>query len=141
MLVLHGFAGSARSMAPMVTRLAERHRVLALDLVGHGRSDAPREAAAYAWPAVTRQLQRVLDALDVEHAHLLGFSLGGRIALQLAARHAERVRSALVVGGRCAVRSTPRSATPAGAATARSPRASRRPGSRHWQLPERRTRP
>ena len=101
-LVLHGFAGSTRAMAPIIAALAEDHEVLALDLIGHGRSDAPHEAAAYSWHAVTRQLVRALDALAIEHAHLFGFSLGGRVALQLAARHDHRVRSAVLVGCRCA---------------------------------------
>lgn len=100
-LVLHGFAGSARVMAPLTEVLAEHHRVIAPDLVGHGRSDAPTTASAYAWPAVTRGLVRLLDALDVPHAHVLGFSLGGRIALQLAARHEERVRAVVTIGSRC----------------------------------------
>ena len=100
-LLLHGFAGSAGAMRPVIAALAARHRVLAPDLVGHGRSDAPHEASAYTWPAVTRQLKRLLDELRIPHAHLLGFSLGGRIALQLAARHEERVRSVVTVGSRC----------------------------------------
>lgn len=103
-LVLHGFAGSARTMAPLRDVLATRYRVVAPDLIGHGQSDAPREAAAYSWPAVTSGLVRVLDALDVPHVHVLGFSLGGRIALQLAALHPERVRAVVTIGSRCAWR-------------------------------------
>lgn len=100
-LLLHGFAGSARTMRPLVEALAARHRVIAPDLPGHGLSDAPREAGAYTWPAVTRQLLRLLDVLDLPHAHVLGFSLGGRVALQLAARRPDRVRTVCTIGSRC----------------------------------------
>jgi len=100
-LLLHGFAGSTRTMRPLIDALAEHHLVLAPDLPGHGLSDAPRDAAAYAWPALTRHLARLLDALDAPHAHVLGFSLGGRVALQLAARRPERVRTVCTIGSRC----------------------------------------
>lgn len=103
-LLLHGFAGSARAMQPLASALAREFRVIAPDLIGHGRSDAPREAAAYGWDAVTHGLTRLLDALDVQEAHLLGFSLGGRIALQVAARHSGRVRAVAAIGSRCAWR-------------------------------------
>jgi 2-succinyl-6-hydroxy-2,4-cyclohexadiene-1-carboxylate synthase len=101
-LVLHGFAGSARAMAPIVGALAERYRVIAPDLIGHGRSDAPHDASAYAWPAVTSGVVRLLDALELSQAHVLGFSLGGRIALQLAALRPTRVRALVTIGSRCA---------------------------------------
>jgi len=121
LLLLHGFAGSARTMRPLIDALAERHRVIAPDLPGHGLSDAPREAAAYTWSAATRHLVRLLDALDVPDAHVVGFSLGGRIALQLAARHPERVRAACTIGSRCvwtdSVERSARRATDAALAT------------------------
>lgn len=101
LLLLHGFAGNARTMRPLVEALAERHRVIAPDLPGHGLSDAPSEASAYTWPAVTRRLLRLLDVLDVPHAHVLGFSLGGRVALQLTARRPDRVRAVCTIGSRC----------------------------------------
>lgn len=104
-LVLHGFGGSGAAMAPLVAKLAAlatRHRVIAPDLPGHGASAAPHDPAAYGWDAIVRQMLALLDALDVERAHLLGFSLGGRIALQLAARAPARVRSVVTVGARCA---------------------------------------
>jgi pimeloyl-ACP methyl ester carboxylesterase len=101
-LVLHGFGGSATAMEPVVAGLAAHHRVLAPDLIGHGRSEAPATEARYGWDAVRAQLVALLDALGVARAHLFGFSLGGRIALQLAARTPDRVRSVVAVGARCA---------------------------------------
>jgi len=100
LLVLHGFTGSRASMAGVATALADRHRVVRVDLLGHGRSDAPCEIAAYAMERCIAQLAGVLDALTIPRAHLLGYSMGGRIALALAALHPERVASALLVGAR-----------------------------------------
>lgn len=100
LLVLHGFTGSSAGMAGVATALADQHRVVRVDLLGHGRSDAPREHAAYEMARCTAQLVGVLDALAIPRAHLLGYSMGGRIALALAAFHPERVASALLVGAR-----------------------------------------
>lgn len=104
LLVLHGFGGSARAMTPLVSSLARDFRVIAPDLIGHGRSDAPRTAAAYAWDAVTRGLVHLLDGLGVASVRVVGFSLGGRIALQLAARFPAHVRAVATIGSRCAWR-------------------------------------
>jgi pimeloyl-ACP methyl ester carboxylesterase len=81
-------------MAGVARPLADRHRVVRVDLLGHGRSDAPHESAAYAMERCTAQLAGVLDALAIPRAHLLGYSMGGRIALALAALHPGRVASA-----------------------------------------------
>lgn len=100
LLVVHGFTGSSASMAGVAAALSDRHRVVRVDLLGHGRSDAPRELAAYAMARCTAQLAGALDALAIPRAHLLGYSMGGRVALALAAFHPERVASALLVGAR-----------------------------------------
>jgi 2-succinyl-6-hydroxy-2,4-cyclohexadiene-1-carboxylate synthase len=97
-VLLHGFTGSARSMEGVARGLSGTHRTLAFDLVGHGRSDAPADPAAYALPRCLEQLSAALDALGIARAHWLGYSLGGRVALCFCAAHPERVRSALLVG-------------------------------------------
>jgi len=101
-LVLHGFGGNAGAMEPLAAALAERHRVLVPDLIGHGRSESPRALHRYAWDAVCRHLIALLDARAVDRAHLFGFSLGGRIALRLATRAPRRVGAVVAVGARCA---------------------------------------
>ena len=77
--------------------------VVRVDMLGHGRSDAPRELAAYAIGSLRRQLVAVLDALAIRRAHLLGYSMGGRLGLALAVLHPERVASALLVGARAGI--------------------------------------
>lgn len=97
-VLLHGFTGSTESMRGVAAALAERFRTVSIDLVGHGRSDAPDDPAPYAMPRCARQVAGVLDALVARPAHLLGYSMGGRIALALCTAHPERVASALLVG-------------------------------------------
>ncbi len=97
-LILHGFTGCAESMEVAARGLAAAHRTIRLDLVGHGRSDAPREIAHYSMESCVEQLGAALDALGQPRVHALGYSMGGRAALALAAWQPDRVRSLLLVG-------------------------------------------
>lgn len=97
-VLLHGFTGSTRGMAFVAAGLRDTHRTLSVDLVGHGRSAAPRDSAAYSMTACVAQLASVLDKLNVHDAHWIGYSMGGRAALAFAVAHPARVASALLVG-------------------------------------------
>jgi 2-succinyl-6-hydroxy-2,4-cyclohexadiene-1-carboxylate synthase len=97
-VILHGFTGSARGMAGVAAGLEDAFRTIRIDLVGHGESDAPRDPSVYTMPRCTAQLSRTLDALGASRAHLVGYSMGGRVALSLCAAYPERVISALLVG-------------------------------------------
>ncbi|MDJ0869799.1 MAG: 2-succinyl-6-hydroxy-2,4-cyclohexadiene-1-carboxylate synthase [Myxococcota bacterium] len=105
LVLLHGFTGSAHGMAGVGAALADDFRTIAIDLVGHGRSDAPDDPAAYAMPRCVAQVCGVLDALGVERAHWLGYSMGGRVALSLCAARPERAASALLVGASAGIES------------------------------------
>jgi 2-succinyl-6-hydroxy-2,4-cyclohexadiene-1-carboxylate synthase len=84
LLLLHGFTGSSASWARVLPELAERYRVIAVDLLGHGLSDAPAEPARYGMVPVAADITALLDHLGVDRAHLAGYSMGGRLALYLA---------------------------------------------------------
>ncbi len=99
-LVLHGFTGSSASMAGVSRMLRDRHRVVRVDLVGHGDSDAPRDLEAYTIERCVAHLACVLGALSIPRAHLLGYSMGARVALAFAVLHPERALSALLIGAR-----------------------------------------
>ena len=103
-VLLHGFTGSAHAMADLAGGLSDTHRTLSLDLIGHGRSAAPRDAAAYSMTACVGQLAAVLDELDLRDAHLIGYSMGGRVALAFCVAHPARVTSALLVGASAGIR-------------------------------------
>ena len=96
LLLLHGFTGSAATWAPFLPPLAERHDVVAMDLLGHGASDRPRDPARHAAARVVDDLAALLDAIGVARAAVLGYSMGGRLALHFALAHPERV-TALVL--------------------------------------------
>lgn len=87
LLLIHGIAGSSRTWEPLIELLAQDHRVIAPDLPGHGASDHP--AGDYSLGAYATGLRDLLAVLDVPRATLVGHSLGGGIAMQLAYQHPE----------------------------------------------------
>ena len=96
-VILHGFTGSSQAMSGVARALPSRWSIC-VDLVGHGRSDAPHEVGRYSMRRCVRQVVGAMDALGVSRSHLLGYSMGGRVALQVCVTHPRRVASALVVG-------------------------------------------
>ena len=102
-ILLHGYAGSADShwVNPgLVDKLATDHRVIALDLRGHGKSDKPHDPAAYG-PELSRDVVRLMDQLDIRRAHLVGYSLGAGIAAQLMCSDPARFETVtLIASGR-----------------------------------------
>lgn len=102
-VLLHGFTGCARAMAGIADGLRDSYRVISLDLVGHGQSDSPSDPAAYTMPRCAGQVASVLDALELPPAHLIGYSMGGRVALSLCASQPKRVASAILIGARAGI--------------------------------------
>lgn len=78
--------------------IAKRFRVIAPDSLAHGGSDAPDDPASYGARQRAFHLNAVLDALGLEHAHVVGYSMGGWMASALATFHPERIAS-LAIGG------------------------------------------
>jgi 2-succinyl-6-hydroxy-2,4-cyclohexadiene-1-carboxylate synthase len=99
LLLLHGFTGSTRSWDGHAPALAARRRVISVDLIGHGRSDAPADWRRYAMECCVEDLLALLDTLSIADLDLLGYSMGGRVALQLAAAAPDRVRTLIVESG------------------------------------------
>ncbi len=85
-------------MAGCADDLAADRPAICVDLVGHGRSDAPDDDFHYSMLRCCEQLRALLDRLGIERPHLLGYSMGGRVALSFCVRYPEVARSALVIG-------------------------------------------
>ncbi|MFQ5486996.1 MAG: alpha/beta fold hydrolase [Gammaproteobacteria bacterium] len=99
-LLLHGFAVHSDlnwRHTGVLRRLRRHFRVITLDLRGHGLSGKPRESAAYGLELV-HDVARLLEHLGIQQAHLVGYSLGGFVALKTADCHGARLRSVAVLG-------------------------------------------
>ncbi len=93
-LLLHGFTGSTRTWRRHLGRLAQaRGAALAVDLVGHGRTEAPRTPSRYTFSRVVADLLGLLGALELASVDLVGYSMGGRVAMHLVLAAPSRVRA------------------------------------------------
>lgn len=90
-LLLHGYSLTSSVWTPYMTELADRHRVLAFDLPGHGRSDYLRPTFSHRDSAAS--LLEAADRLGISTFHVIGHSSGALIALHMALLQPERVLS------------------------------------------------
>ncbi|HEX3651201.1 MAG TPA: alpha/beta hydrolase [Rhizomicrobium sp.] len=101
-LLVHGFGSNRvqnwRAPGWYDTLTGAGYSVIALDNRGHGESDKPHELAAYAEQRMAEDAALVMTAAECVNVFVMGYSMGGAIALRLAHEHPERVR-ALVTGG------------------------------------------
>ncbi len=96
-VLMPGLLFNRKMHRPLAEELAGRgHRVLLLDLLGHGDSDRPEEMWEYSMSVFGAQAIGLLDHLDVDQAVLGGTSLGANSALEAAARDQERVKGLLI---------------------------------------------
>lgn len=98
-LLVHGFTGDIERSwvnTGILPDLARDHRVLALDLRGHGHSDKPHDVQGY--DDLALDVIRLMDHLKIEKAHVVGYSLGGIMVAKLLTTHPQRFASA-VLGG------------------------------------------
>jgi pimeloyl-ACP methyl ester carboxylesterase len=101
-LLIHGFASNSRVNwrdTGWVKFLADSgFRVLTIDNRGHGKSEKRYDPQDYSSPIMAEDAYRLLNHLTITNAHVMGYSMGARIAAVLAMRHAKSVRSAVLAG-------------------------------------------
>lgn len=93
LLVIHGLLGSADNWRSQVRQWEKRYRIIALDLRNHGHSF---HAPDMSYDAMAADVLRLMDSLDITRAHLLGHSMGGKVALSVARLAPERTSSLIV---------------------------------------------
>ncbi|MBP2641477.1 MAG: 2-succinyl-6-hydroxy-2,4-cyclohexadiene-carboxylate synthase [Firmicutes bacterium] len=96
LLLLHGFTGSTTSWQWIVPFLRNQYQVILIDLIGHGRSDAPADSTRYSMDYAVQDLLSVLDYLQLGKINLLGYSMGGRCALHFAVHFPQRVQTLIL---------------------------------------------
>lgn len=89
LIVLHGAYMSIPSMGAIIPRLAESHRVYALEFQGHGRT--PDIDRPITYPNLADDVAAFMDAVGLDEADVFGYSMGAAAGLQLAIRHPDKV--------------------------------------------------
>ena len=95
LVLLHGGLGSGEMFGPVLSTLAEHHQVIAPDLQGHGRTadiDRPIDTRLMAG-----DIAALIDHLHLDKPDVVGYSLGGGVAMQLAFQHPEKIRKLVAV--------------------------------------------
>lgn len=95
LVLLHGGLGSGEMFGPVLPALAEHHKVIAVDLQGHGRTadiDRPIDARLMAG-----DIAALIDHLDLDKPDLVGYSLGGGVAFQTAFQYPTKIRKLVAV--------------------------------------------
>ena len=95
---VHEFAGDLRSWEPQVRHLSRRYRCITWNARGFPPSDVPDDTGAYSQERARDDVLAVLDALDIERAHVVGLSMGGFATLHFGLAHPGRARSLVVAG-------------------------------------------
>lgn len=100
-VLIHGYTANAEGkwIKPGIAQAlaANGHRVVAVDARGHGLSDKPHDPQRYG-PRMARDVVELMDELDLERAHVHGFSMGGSLLTQILKRYPERVVTAIYGG-------------------------------------------
>jgi pimeloyl-ACP methyl ester carboxylesterase len=99
-VLIHGLTQSQDvwHRAGIVDELRDDYRVITLDLRGHGDSGKPHEPDEYGWE-VGEDIIRLLDHLDIDQAHLLGYSMGAGVVAGILVRHPDRALTATLASG------------------------------------------
>jgi 4,5:9,10-diseco-3-hydroxy-5,9,17-trioxoandrosta-1(10),2-diene-4-oate hydrolase len=95
LVLIHGYGESLITWRSVFDRLAEDHRVIALDLPGAGGSDKPD--SSYSLPAITERLSRFLDLWTQGPVVIVGQSMGGAVAASLALKRPDRIERVILI--------------------------------------------
>ena len=95
LLLIHGLGSSSRDWELQVSHFAQNFQVITMDLRGHGKSS--KAPGPYSMDLFARDTASLLEALDCFPAHILGISLGGMVAFQLALDYPALVKKLVIV--------------------------------------------
>ncbi|MGH2458619.1 MAG: 2-succinyl-6-hydroxy-2,4-cyclohexadiene-1-carboxylate synthase [Chloroflexota bacterium] len=98
LVALHGFTGSAETWAPFRAAFGRQFTLIAIDLLGHGRTECPPDPRRYRMDRTIEDLVAILDRLGLARVDLLGYSMGGRVALHVAVAAPDRIHTLALEG-------------------------------------------
>ncbi|WP_461201913.1 2-succinyl-6-hydroxy-2,4-cyclohexadiene-1-carboxylate synthase [Anoxybacillus sp. TBDG-1] len=96
LLLLHGFTGSCQTWHPFISTWSQHMQCIAIDIIGHGQTDAPSDVQRYDIEIVAQDIVTLFKQLEIKKAHILGYSMGGRLALTFAIRYPQYVQTLIL---------------------------------------------
>ncbi|MGD6804932.1 2-succinyl-6-hydroxy-2,4-cyclohexadiene-1-carboxylate synthase [Rossellomorea aquimaris] len=94
-LLLHGFTGDGSTWDHLFPYLND-YKTIAVDLLGHGKTDSPEDPQRYRMEQAVKDLNVILEELDITEVYLLGYSMGGRLALAFASAFPYKVKALIL---------------------------------------------
>lgn len=95
LLLLHGLGSTKKDWDAQVPFFSKNYKVITLDLRGHGNSTKPK--SDYGVELMTEDVKQFLDQLNIKKATIVGFSMGGAVAFEMAAKHPEYLDNLVIV--------------------------------------------
>jgi 2-succinyl-6-hydroxy-2,4-cyclohexadiene-1-carboxylate synthase len=92
LVLLHGFTGDSKTWNPFFKEWGKNRKVIVIDILGHGQSDSPKDFKRYEILSVAKDMKQILELLKIEKTDILGYSMGGRLALTFAIQYPLFVR-------------------------------------------------
>jgi len=93
---IHGFTGNAKDWDDIIPRINKKFACIAIDLIGHGKSDSPEELSYYFSTSISRQISFIISQYTNQPVILAGYSMGGRVALNFAIENPESIRALIL---------------------------------------------
>lgn len=95
-ILLHGFTGDHTTWESLKETLKGLFQVITIDLIGHGKTDSPKQPERYEVDRAAKDIIDIMDHLQLDTAHLLGYSMGGRLALSIALKYPDKMKSLML---------------------------------------------
>ena len=103
LLMLHGFMGSEEVYEPIIRPLCQFCNPLTIDLAGHGKTQSPVRSELFSAERQCSQLRSIVKRLQLDNLWLYGYSMGGRLSFQMAARYPGLFRGVIVESAHCGI--------------------------------------
>jgi pimeloyl-ACP methyl ester carboxylesterase len=121
LLLLHGFGRTGSDWKPFISELSKDHRVITMDLPGHGRSDWMDTTDVYLHKRAAEYIIGLLDQLHIDSINIMGISSGGFITMYIATMRPQLAKKIVIIGGQVYYSETTRNVITAVADPAKNP--------------------
>ncbi|PLR79419.1 2-succinyl-6-hydroxy-2,4-cyclohexadiene-1-carboxylate synthase [Bacillus sp. V3-13] len=96
LILLHGFTGDSSGWESFCKLWGDHSKLIMPDIIGHGKTDCPNSPERYRIESAAEDLRDLLDQMEIDQADVLGYSMGGRLALTFAVKYPDRVRKLIL---------------------------------------------